>query len=113
MRLLGSAARHAPAEFGHHGSPRASYLPALLEMAVVSASAIVVGSAGSSFALEAASMGGTPAIVRDFGLFTTPTEDARRDALQGDCAKPPPLAPRRASVLLPEGACEARRRGKH
>ena len=51
-------------------------------------------------------MGGKPAIVRDFGLFTTPTEDMRRDALQGDCAAPPPLASR-ASVLLPEGACEA------
>ena len=105
-RLLGANARHAPPKFGHHGSPRASYLPALLEMGVVSASAIVVASAGSSFALEAASMGGTPAIVRDFGLFTTPTVDVRRDALQGDCAAPPPLASR-ASVLLPEGACEA------
>ena len=106
-RLLGADARHAPsAKFGHHGSPRSSYLPALLEMGVVSASAIVVASAGSSFALEAASMGGKPAIVRDFGLFTTPTEDMRRDALQGDCAAPPPLAGR-TSVLLPEGACEA------
>ena len=83
-----------------HGGPNVQLQP-LLEMAVLSASAVIVGSAGSSYPLEAANLANTSAIVKDFGLYNVP-EALRKATLQGDCAAPPPPG---ESLLLPRGAC--------
>ena len=101
-RLLGErdARWAADPTFGVHGGPNVQLQP-LLEMAVLSASAVIVGSAGSSYPLEAANLANTSAIVKDFGLYNVP-EALRKATLQGDCAAPPPPG---ESLLLPRGAC--------
>ena len=100
-QLLGVDARFAtdPA-VGYHGG-KTGFTP-LLEMAVLSASRVIVGSAGSTYPLEAANFGGTTAIVRDFGLYDSVSLGQRQQAIQGDCFNPSPPG---ASLLLPDGAC--------
>ena len=71
-RLLGADARYADnPDFVSHGGLRNGYLTPLLEMAVLSASRVIVGSAASSYPLEAANFAGTTAIIRDFGMYPT------------------------------------------
>ena len=101
-RLLGADARYADnPDFVSHGGVRNGYLTPLLEMAVLSASRVIVGSAASSYPLEAANFAGTTAIIRDFGMY--PIAKAMRQAtIQGDCSNPFPPG---ESVLLPHGSC--------
>ena len=102
--LLGADAHWTADEsFGMHTGPKAGHLPALLEMAVLSASAAIIGTAGSSYALEAANMANTTAITRDdWQLYTV--VDPRAHPSQGACD----ALPRRGrSLLLPPGSCKA------
>lgn len=106
VQLLGKDARYtANPDFVSHGGVRNGYLTPLLEMAVLSASRVIIGSAGSSYPLEAANMAGTTAIVKDFGLYHVARE-LRVATVQGECADPPtwPIDSR-GSVLLPRGLC--------
>ena len=106
VQLLGKDARYtANPDFVSHGGVRNGYLTPLLEMAVLSASRVIIGSAGSSYPLEAANMAGTVAIVKDFGLYHV-SRELRVATVQGECADPPvwPLDSR-GSVLLPHGSC--------
>ena len=73
-------------------------------MAVLSASAIVIASAGSTFPLEAANFANTTAIVKDFELFTL-QQEVRSATLQGQCDQP--TLARQPSLLLPRDACPA------
>lgn len=74
--------------FMAHSGPRSGYLHALLEFATLSLSRAVVGTAGSSFALEAAHMGGVRPTMRNFATF-----NAIAPSLQiqmGNCSFVPP-----------------------
>ena len=105
--LLGKDARYmANPDFVSHGGVRNGYLAPLLEMAVLSASRVVIGSAGSSFPLEAANLAGATAIVKDFGLYKV-AKELRASTVQGECDDPPDWPPEAAmgSVLLPRGSC--------
>ena len=106
--LLGSDARYASnPDFVSHGGARNGYLAPLLELAALSASRVVIGSAGSSFALEAANLAGTTAITKDFGMFDV-AKELRTFTAQGECDDPPdwpPDWPSKGSVLLPRGSC--------
>jgi hypothetical protein len=103
-KLLGGRARWTKeAKFGHHVGPAFGYVPALVEFALLSASASIVGSAGSMFALEAANAGNVSAIVRDWGLYGTVSTKLRRSTVQGHCDDTP-RAPT-ASVFVSHGAC--------
>lgn len=106
-RKVGRDARYtANSSFGYHGAP-GHYLPALLEMAVLSASAVLIATAGSTFPLEAANLANTTALVQDFGMY--PIDDAiLNSSVQGQCDRP--LLARQQSVLLPRDACSARPR---
>ena len=102
-RLLGADARYADnPDFVSHGGVRNGYLTPLLEMAVLSASRVIVGSAASSYPLEAANFAGTTAIIRDFGMYPTIAKALRQATIQGDCSNPFPPG---ESVLLPHGSC--------
>jgi hypothetical protein len=102
--LLGKDARYtASPDFVAHGGARNGYLAPLLELAVLSASRVVIGSAGSSFPLEAANLAGATAIIRDFGMYHV-AKELRAATVQGECADPPDLPPE-GSVLLPRGSC--------
>ena len=103
---LGRDARWADSpHFGFHSGPGTGHLPPLLEAAVLSASAIIIGSAGSSYPLEAANLGNTSAIVKDFGLYHACPKPHIQATLQGECGRPPP-ATASGSVLLPSGSCK-------
>ena len=100
--LLGADARYTDnPDFVSHGGARNGYLTPLLEMAVLSASHVIVGSAASSYPLEAANFAGTTAIIRDFGMYNV-AKELRQATIQGDCAKPFPPG---ESLLLPHGSC--------
>ena len=75
----------------------------LLELAVLSASRVVIGSAGSSFPLEAANLAGATAIIKDFGMYKV-AKELRSSTVQGECDDPPGW-PSEGSVLLPRGSC--------
>ena len=103
-QLLGKDARYAPnPDFVAHGGARNGYLAPLLELAVLSASRVVIGSAGSSFPLEAANLAGATAIIKDFGMYKVARE-LRAATVQGNCDDPPGWTPEE-SVLLPRGSC--------
>lgn len=104
VQLLGADARYSRDDaFTYHGAFTGTHLAPLLEFATLSASRVVIGTAGSSFAAEAANMGNTTAIVRMMGgMFTMATQPTR--FVQGECTMrelPPPAD----SVLLPRGSC--------
>lgn len=102
--LLGKDARYtANPDFVSHGGARNGYLAPLLELVVLSASRVVIGSAGSSFPLEAANLAGATAIIKDFGLYKVARE-LRASTAQGECDDPPDW-PSEGSVLLPRGSC--------
>lgn len=95
-----------------------STLNALLELAVLSGSAAILGTAGSSFPAEAGRLGGVPVTLqRDFDLFDLnsgkrPPVDLWYGAeagstSSGECDVLPPTLTwePRGSVLLPTGAC--------
>ena len=104
VQLLGKDARYtANPDFVAHGGVRNGYLAPLLELAVLSASRVVIGSAGSSYALEAANLAGATAIIKDFGMFSVPKE-LRTSTVQGNCDDPPGWS-LEESVLLPRGSC--------
>jgi hypothetical protein len=101
-RLLGADARYTDnPDFVSHGGIRNGYLTPLLEMAVLSASHVIVGSAASSYPLEAANFAGTTAIIRDFGMYDV-AQELRQSTIQGDCSNPFPPG---ESLLLPHGSC--------
>ena len=101
-RLLGADARYTDnPDFVSHGGIRNGYLTPLLEMAVLSASHVIVGSAASSYPLEAANFAGTTAIIRDFGMYDA-AQELRQSTIQGDCSNPFPPG---ESLLLPHGSC--------
>ena len=101
-RLLGADARYTDnPDFVSHGGIRNGYLTPLLEMAVLSASHVIVGTAGSSYPLEAANFAGTTAIIRDFGMYSV-AKELRQSTIQGDCSNPFPPG---ESLLLPHGSC--------
>ena len=101
-RLLGADARYTDnPDFVSHGGIRNGYLTPLLEMAVLSASHVIVGTAGSSYPLEAANFAGTTAIIRDFGMYNV-AKELRQSTIQGDCSNPFPPG---ESLLLPHGSC--------
>jgi hypothetical protein len=104
--LLGNDARYASdPDVVAHGGARNGYLAPLLELAVLSASRVVIGSAGSSFPLEAANLAGATAIVKDFGLYKV-AKELRAATVQGACDDPPAWSPEATgSVLLPRGSC--------
>ena len=105
--LLGSDARYATnPDFVAHGGARNGYLAPLLELAVLSASRVVIGSAGSSFPLEAANLAGATAIVKNFGMYHV-AKELRTFTAQGECDDPPdwPAEATTGSVLLPRGSC--------
>jgi len=104
--LLGKDARYATnPDFVAHGGARKGYLAPMLELAVLSASRVVIGSAGSSFSLEAANLAGATAIVKDFGMYHV-AKELRAATVQGECGDPPDWPPEAAgSVLLPRGSC--------
>ena len=106
VQLLGKDARYtANPDFVSHGGARNGYLAPLLELAVLSASRVVVGSAGSSFPLEAANLAGATAIIRDFGMYNV-AKELRSATVQGSCDDPPDWPPEATgSVLLPRGSC--------
>ena len=84
---------------------RNGYLAPLLEMAVLSASRVIIGSAGSSFPLEAANLAGSMAVVKDFGLYNV-AKELLEATEQGECGDPPGWEPDSVgSVLLPRGSC--------
>ena len=102
--LLGSDARYVDnPDFVSHGGARNGYLMPLLELAVLSASRVVIGSAGSSFPLEAANLAGATAIIKDFGMYKV-AKELRSSTVQGSCDDPPGWPPE-GSVLLPRGSC--------
>lgn len=104
VQLLGKDARYtASPDFVSHGGVRNGYLAPLLEMAVLSASRVVIGSAGSSFPLEAANLAGATAIIRDFGMYKV-AKELRTSTVQGNCDDPPDWPPE-GSVLLSRGSC--------
>ena len=78
----------------------------LLELAVLSASRVVIGSAGSSFPLEAANLAGATAIIKDFAMYHV-AKELRTFTAQGECDDPPdwPAEATTGSVLLPRGSC--------
>ena len=101
-RLLGADARYTDnPDFVSHGGIRNGYLTPLLEMAVLSASHVIVGTAGSSYPLEAANFAGTTAIIRDFNMYQV-AKELRESTVQGDCSNPFPPG---ESLLLPHGSC--------
>ena len=102
--LLGKDARYtANPDFVAHGGARNGYLMPLLELAVLSASRVVIGSAGSSFPLEAANLAGATAIIKDFGMYKV-AKELLTSTVQGTCDDPPEW-PSEGSVLLPRGSC--------
>ena len=102
--LLGSDARYTSnPDFVSHGGARNGYLAPLLEMAVLSASRVVIGSAGSSFPLEAANLAGATAVIKDFDMYKV-AKELRKFTAQGECDDPPEWTPE-GSVLLPRGSC--------
>ena len=104
LELLGSDARYTSnPDFVSHGGARNGYLAPLLELAVLSASRVVIGSAGSSFPLEASNLAGATAIIKDFGMYRV-AKELRLATVQGNCDDPPGWAPEE-SVLLPHGSC--------
>lgn len=109
-RIVGADARFATDDsFTQHSSAAAasSYLPALLEFATLSASRVVIGTAGSSFALEAANMANTTAVVKDLYPLYPVEHELREAAIQGKCASGvgEALPPVGDSILLPRGSC--------
>eukprot|EP00966_Prymnesium_polylepis_P214202 4960470-Prymnesium_polylepis.2 len=91
--------------FTHHSTSAGTHLPSLLEFATLSASRIIVGTAGSSFPTEAANMGNTTAIIRALGiLYPVMSKALRRAAAQVECDISAPTPPSN-SVLLPPGSC--------
>lgn len=105
--LVGEDARWVREEtFTFHTGPKAGYLPALLEMAVLSAATAIVGTSGSSYAIEAANMGNVSAVLRHFNHLYG-TVELPAFAEQGECDRPPPV--RGQSLLLPAGVCHALR----
>jgi hypothetical protein len=106
VQLLGKDARYtANPDFVSHGGARNGYLAPLLELAALSASRVVIGSAGSSFPLEAANLAGATAIIRDFGMYKV-AKELRSATMQGSCDDPPDWPPEATgSVLLPRGSC--------
>ena len=104
--LLGRDARYTNnPSFVSHGGVRNGYLAPLLEMAVLSASRVIIGSAGSSFPLEAANLAGSMAVVKDFGLYNV-AKELLEATEQGECGDPPGWEPDSVgSVLLPRGSC--------
>ena len=86
IHKLGPDARYAPNEdFGFHSAP-GHHLPPLLEMSVLSASTVLIGTAGSSFAVEAGNLGNLTVILRNFDLFHAGPAELRRE--QGSCDRP-------------------------
>ena len=72
---------------------------------MLSASRVVIGSAGSSFPLEAANLAGATAIIKDFGMYKV-AKELRAATVQGECDDPPDWPPEpTGSVLLPRGSC--------
>lgn len=53
--------------FMRHSSPHTGYLPALLEFATLATSQFIIGTAGSTFAREAANFGGISSVMMDHG----------------------------------------------
>ena len=103
-RMLGNDARWAEdPTFSFHSGPGHGYMHAMLEMAVFSASAIIIGSAGSSYPLEAANLANTSAIVQDFHMYSSMPLQHRMSTLQGSCLRPPKTWGN--SLLLPRGSC--------
>ena len=77
-RLLGADARYADnPDFVSHGGLRTGYLTPLLEMAVLSASRVIVGSAASSYP-RGSDFAGTTAIIRDLACTRSPRHCARQ-----------------------------------
>ena len=62
---------------------------------------------GSSFAVEAAHMGNTPAVLKDLWPLYPVMPELRTSAVQGQCASPTAFPPAGESVLLPRGSCSA------
>ena len=101
IHKLGPDARYAPNEdFGFHSAP-GHHLPPLLEMAVLSASTVLIGTAGSSFAVEAGNLGNLTVILRDFNLFHAGPAELRQQ--QGSCDRPELGIGQ--SLLLSRGMC--------
>ena len=86
-----------------HLDPTVTPLTLRSTRSVLSASAAIIGTAGSSYALEAANMANTTAVTRDdWQLYTV--VDPRAHPSQGACD----VLPRRGrSLLLPPGSCKA------
>ena len=101
IHKLGPDARYAPNEdFGFFSAP-GHHLAPLLEMAVLSASTVLIGTAGSSFAVEAGNLGNLTVILRDFHLFHAGPAELRQE--QGSCDRPE--LGRGQSLLLSRGMC--------
>ena len=103
-QALGDDARYAHDDsFTYHGAFSGTHLSPLLEFTTLSASRVVIGTAGSSFPVEAAYVGNTTAILKAMnGIYSNVKEPAR--FIQGECELtelPPPAE----SVLLPRDSC--------